>query len=456
LPADGQLIGFHLKGHLTQNGLAADNLLHFSDGEIEQSHTWVQWMFPSPEPSQFNRTAPTLSWQEAIELAGDARFIERLENSVAKYLGFLSRNNHWLQKQNHNHLRISRIILSLRILHSTELAGWFFEQVRELASAHLSNLSQPLSFWRSKLPSAAGRVAGAFIGLAVGDALGAPVEFHPRGTFDPVTEFRSGGLFNLPAGAWTDDTAMALSLAESLLEYPNLEQRDLLDRFCRWASEGYNSSTGKCVGIGQNTLRTLGQFHREGNLTAERHGSKADGNGAIMRLAPCACMHSRNPEEAARVAVEQSRTTHASPLSENACAYMARLLCALIEGKEWEAALHQTTSGEWFPEFQHIPALAWRTKKAAEIQSSGFVMDTIEAALWSVDTTSSFEEAVLNAVNLGDDADTVGAVAGQIAGARYGLSAIPEKLKQGIAETEKIYVLSQFLNWKGGGNGFRV
>jgi len=450
LTPESQLIGFHLKGHRTPQGLAANDMLQFGDIEIEESHAWVQWVFPSPEPSQFDKTAPTLTWQEAVTLASDAKFIERLENATARYLKFLARNDHWLQKHNHNHLRISRIILSLRILHSTDLAYWFFEQVQELAADQLSNISQAHAFWKSKLPESADRAAGSFVGLAIGDALGAPVEFHPRGTFEPVSEFRPGGHFNLPAGAWTDDTAMALCLAESLLDQNGLEPSDLLERFCRWASNGYNSSTGICVGIGQNTLRTLGQFHRKGNLIAERHGSKADGNGAIMRLAPCACAYARKPHEAACAAVEQSRTTHASPISENACAYLARLLSLLIEGREWESALIQTASGAWLPEFHHIPSLAWRTKSPDRIRSGGFVVDTLEAALWAVDTTLSFEQAVLKAVNLGDDADTVGAVTGQLAGARYGLRTVPRRLKHRTIGFEKIYVLSQFLNWIGG------
>jgi ADP-ribosylglycohydrolase len=138
------------------------------------------------------------------------------------------------------------------------------------------------------------RAVGALVGLAIGDALGAPVEFQQRGSFEPVTNLRAGGYFKLPSGAWTDDTAMALCLAESLLEHPSLSPQDLLDRFCRWASDGENTSTGVCVGIGQNTLRVLGNFHRNGTLFAPETRQKSDGNGAAMRLAPVALRHWRN------------------------------------------------------------------------------------------------------------------------------------------------------------------
>ena len=153
---------------------------------------------------------------------------------------------------------------------------------------------------------------GSFVGLAIGDALGAPVEFCRRDTFEPVTGMRAGGYFKLPVGAWTDDTAMALCLAESLVEYPQLDLKDLLDRFCLWASKGANTSTGVCVGIGQNTLRVLGNYHRTGELLAPETRQKSDGNGAIMRLAPVAARHWRAPLEAKRIAAQQSRATHYS------------------------------------------------------------------------------------------------------------------------------------------------
>ena len=289
------------------------------------------------------------------------------------------------------------------------------------------------------------RAVGALVGLAVGDALGAPVEFCRRDTFDPVTDMRAGGYFKLPAGAWTDDTAMALCLAESLVEHPNLNPQDLLDRFCRWASNGENTSTGVCVGIGQNSLRVLGNFHRKGTLFAPETRQKSDGNGAIMRLAPVALRHWQNPFEARRVADLQSRTTHYSELSASACEYMAAIVSDLIAGENWATALTGEVNPEWPDAIRVIASEDWQARSLDSIHSTGFVVHTLEAALWAVETTKTFEGAVLKAVNLGDDADSVGAVTGQLAGARYGVAAIPVAWRKKVFQYERIERLAASL-----------
>lgn len=292
----------------------------------------------------------------------------------------------------------------------------------------------------------ADRAIGALVGLAVGDALGAPVEFCRRDTFEPVNGMRAGGYFKLPAGAWTDDTAMALCLAESLLEHPQLDPKDLLDRFCQWAAKGANTSTGVCVGIGQNTLRVLGNYHRTGTLQAPETRQKSDGNGALMRLAPVAIRHWRDEQSARRIADAQSRTTHFSDMSAGACELTAALLAKLISGQPWEAAVLVPQNPSWHDAVKELdPSTNWSARSRDSIRSSGFVLHTLEAALWAVDTTSSFDEAVLRAVNLGDDADSVGAVAGQLAGARYGLSAIPPQWRQELLQEPRIERLGRAL-----------
>ena len=293
--------------------------------------------------------------------------------------------------------------------------------------------------------SACDRALGAFVGLAIGDALGAPVEFCRRDTFEPVTGMRAAGYFKLPAGAWTDDTAMALCLAESLIEHPELDQKDLLDRFCLWADKGVNTSTGVCVGIGQNTLRVLGNYHRKGELFAPETRQKSDGNGAIMRLAPVAVRHWRAPLEAKRIAAQQSRATHYSDLSAGACEALAVILSAQINGGDWETASKPTPAGHWPDAIKAISAENWNGRDRESISSTGFVVHTLEAALWAVDTTSSFSSAVLKAVNLGDDADSVGAVAGQLAGARYGLTGIPQNWLDVLIHRERIEAIGHQL-----------
>lgn len=269
------------------------------------------------------------------------------------------------------------------------------------------------------------RALGTMLGLAVGDALGAPVEFRARDSFPLVVDMMAGGYFRLPAGAWTDDTAMALCLLESLVHDPEFDARDLLDRFLRWMDHGENTSTGRCVGIGQNTLAALGNYRRTGELTAPGSGQRRDGNGALMRTAPVAVLHWSDPTKARAIAAAQSRTTHRSLVSEQACAIMAGMLAGLVSGRPWQQLVDELAAGEAVPALQPILRGDWRTKSRGEIRSTGYVVDTLEAALWSVETTESFEAALIAAVNLGDDSDTVGAVAGQLAGARHGVDAIP-------------------------------
>lgn len=287
-------------------------------------------------------------------------------------------------------------------------------------------------------PEVLDRAVGALVGLAIGDALGAPVEFSRRDTFEPVTGMRPGGYFQLPAGAWTDDTAMALCLAQSLIEHPQLNLKDLLDRFCMWAGEGTNTSTGVCVGIGQNTLRVLGNYHRTGTLLAPETRQKSDGNGAIMRLAPVAVRHWHRPEEAQRIAELQSRATHYSALSASACEALALMLCALIRGADWACASRPSAPDHWPDEIRAISEENWQARSRDSISATGYVVHTLEAALWAVDNTDSFEAALLGAVNLGDDADSVGAVTGQLAGARYGMSAIPDRWLEVLVKADDI------------------
>ena len=287
------------------------------------------------------------------------------------------------------------------------------------------------------------RCLGAFVGLAIGDALGAPVEFKKRGTFEAVTSMRSGGFFDLPAGAWTDDTAMALCLADSLLNQPSFDAKDLLDRFCEWIAKGTNTSTGKCIGIGQNTLRTIGNYHSTGQTKAITFGNRSDGNGAIMRLAAIPCMYWSDLERGRKLAVAQSQCTHNSVMSEACCELLTIVLCKLIFGDPWDQIMPWAAVEDWPEGVAFLGQCEWRNKTIDEIQSTGYVIHTLEASLYCVDTTSTFEGALLKAVNLGDDADSVGAVTGQMAGAKYGVDSIPQDWLDKLIDREKIISIGE-------------
>ena len=279
------------------------------------------------------------------------------------------------------------------------------------------------------------------VGLAVGDAVGTTVEFQPRDSFPPVSDMIGGGPFALAPGQWTDDTSMALCLAESLLASRGLDELDLMKRFVRWWKYGENSATGRCFDIGNTTREALARFERTGEPLAGSSDPRTAGNGSLMRLAPVAVFFHASLEAARDAARKQSMTTHAAPATLDACAYFAGLLVYSIGGAGKEQVLApRAFTGD--PAVEEVVAGSWKTKSRESIRSSGYVVHTLEAALWSVARTASFEEAVLTAANLGDDADTVAAVTGQLAGALWGHNAIPERWCALLACSDRIEALA--------------
>lgn len=440
-----KLKDFHEGRTLLSSGHRRADLLTLADSEFERHHGFIQWAFPTPQKSYNNFSAPLLDLGTAIWLSEDAESTSFLEKMSVRLLQFLKDNSHWKTAYNHNHLRITRIIHSLRILHSFELAQWFHQQIINLAGDSYMLMERPRMYWDAQSSALHDKIAGSFLGLAIGDALGAPVEFTPRGEFPFVEGYQEGGRFHLPAGAWTDDTAMALCLADSLIHNDGFDAEDLLQRFCNWAEHGENSSTGISVGIGQNTLRVLGDFKRTGRLEAQAFGAKTDGNGSLMRLSPAVCLASHDLETAMELASTQSRTTHASPIAEECCKFTAGLIFKLLNGADFETAKADTLALGWTETLTEAIGFPLSEVDDGLIPSGGYVLDSLRAALWCIENTASFENAVLLAVNLGDDADTTAAIAGQIAGARYGYSAVPQSLKHGLVGERRLYVTSQFL-----------
>lgn len=282
------------------------------------------------------------------------------------------------------------------------------------------------------------RAVGCLLGLAIGDALGTTLEFSARDSKPPVADLIGGGPFGLKPGEWTDDTSMVLCLADSLLEHGAVIPRDLMERFCRWREEGYNSVNGRCFDIGITTSQAISRYVSNGNPLAGSTNAAAAGNGSIMRLAPVPILFARRLAKAAEAAVLQSRTTHAAPECLDACGLMAAVMVRLIGGLSWREAISQQPPRIRSAKINRLATGAWRQKDRAEIKSSGYVVDTLEAAFWAVDRTGTFSDAVLLAVNLGDDADTVGAVAGQLAGARYGAKGIPPRWIKRLAWSSHI------------------
>lgn len=264
------------------------------------------------------------------------------------------------------------------------------------------------------------KTTASLLGLAIGDAVGTAVEFLPRGRFEPLTDMIGGGKFQLEKGQWTDDTSMALCLAESLIACQGFDANDQMQRYWRWLDEGYNSSKPYAFGVGKTILNALFRYDETGNPYSGRTECKFSGNGSLMRIAPIAIYYAHQPELAWEYAALSSKTTHASPECIQSCQYFTHLLIQAFSGIEKEKLFNT----ENLPELNcltHIINGEFKHKTANEIKASGYVIESLEAVLWSFWHTDNFRDAILTAANLGDDADTTADICGQLAGAYYGL-----------------------------------
>ena len=309
---------------------------------------------------------------------------------------------------------------------------------REFQEPHVRQRSTQASSIPSRTAeSIRDRALGAFLGLAVGDAVGTTLEFRRRDAQPRVEDMEGGGPFELPAGSWTDDTAMALALAESLATSEPLDPRDLMDRFVRWWRDGDYSCRGYCFDIGNTTRAALDRYLRTRDPLAGSTDPGSAGNGSLMRLAPVALRFWQDRHRLAATAAEQSRTTHGAEEAVDACRAFAELLADAIAGVR-RADVLAPRRFEGAEAIARIMAGSWRGRPRNEIRSGGYVVHTLEAALWSVARAGNFRNAVLLAANLADDADTVAAVTGQLAGALYGLREIPDAWLERLAWRDRL------------------
>lgn len=285
------------------------------------------------------------------------------------------------------------------------------------------------------------RKRGCLCGLAVGDALGAAVEFKMPGEFAPIFDYRTGGPHGLNIGEWTDDTSMALALADSLGR--GFDQLDQLSEYFQWWKSGKYSVNGRCFDIGTTTRHAIWSYDETGNIASDTNPA-ASGNGSIMRLAPIPIKYEYHYPHLignlASLAEMSSVTTHGSEQCKSACRYMAVVLAALIHGEDRDEVLspdwkHLKEIKAFDPNILKVIAGSYRS---GEVKGSGWVVQSLEAALWAFSSSNSFEEAVLKAVNLGNDADTTGAVCGQFAGAYWGESGIPKNWLDRLARKDMI------------------
>jgi ADP-ribosyl-[dinitrogen reductase] hydrolase len=291
------------------------------------------------------------------------------------------------------------------------------------------------------------RFRGCLLGLAVADAVGTTLEFQPPGSFTPIQDMVGGGPFALQPGQWTDDTSMALCLATSLVEKQGFDPVDQMTRYVAWYQEGYLSSTGRCFDIGGATRAALHRFMATGEPYSGDDDPRSAGNGSLMRLAPVPMAFAGDETTAVSFAAASSRTTHAALEAVDACRWYTAVIIRALQGQDKASILHPDP----FPHAPLAPAIeairqhSYQQKAPPEISGSGYVVRSLEAALWAFHQSDNYRDGCLLAANLGDDADTTAAIYGQLAGAYYGLSGIPQSWQQKVSHYDQIITLADQL-----------
>jgi len=296
------------------------------------------------------------------------------------------------------------------------------------------------------------RARGALTGLAVGEAVGITLAGRERDSYQTIGDMLGGGHLGLKAGQWAGDTAMALALMESLTFRGAFDERDFMERLLEWRDDGVHSCTGKCVGLGETTREALVRYERLDNPVAGETRADDLSNGSLARLAPVAVRCWRDESERGNVAERQTRVTHGAPYVVTACVVFADILADAIAGLGRESVLRPRDVQ--LPNSHRLLTVgAWSDRRRSGLSGANNALTSLEAALWCVGTTESFEEAVLAAANLGEDSGSTAALAGQLAGALYGACAIPDHWLEQLAWREQITDMADALFDQSGKRG---
>ena len=303
------------------------------------------------------------------------------------------------------------------------------------------------------------KIKAVIFGHAIGDALGVPVEFASRAELDnnPITEMEGNGTYPVPKGSWSDDTSMSLATLASLANGLNYE--DIMSKFCQWINEAKYTPTGLVFDIGRATMKSLLSYDRN-EAPAIECGQKSErdnGNGSLMRIHPVVLyLYKVNMpiEDKIEIVHNVSALTHAHIRSKIACGIYAFVLWEILSNPSKDAILEGLSRAKLFylgeDELTVYARLFDKTfviTKRELIKSSGYVVDTLEAALWCVLTTNNYRDAVLKAVNLGEDTDTIAAITGGLAGAIYGYENIPKEWLNELLKGEYIDSLCNGLKY---------
>lgn len=275
------------------------------------------------------------------------------------------------------------------------------------------------------------------LGAACGDALGSIQEGTPKPLVQPISDLQSGGLLGVQAGEWGDDTALTLCLADSLLACHGFHSRDQMDRYLRWWQQGYRSCTGTPARVGQTVLAALTRYQHTRDPWSGDEDPLTAGNGALMRVAPVALYYyaeRQSVERAMQIAAWQARLTHGETRAVQACQLVTWLLWQLLDGEQDKEhwldprrllSLLKPWGQQWHPDIVDVISGSYRHKDAQHIRATGYVIHTLEAALWALWQCDDFASGALLAANLGEEAGTTASVYGQLAGPFYGLASLP-------------------------------
>jgi len=286
------------------------------------------------------------------------------------------------------------------------------------------------------------RFQGSMLGLAVGDALAVHTQYRKPGSFAAVGDILGGGPFDLPRGAWSDDTAMALLLAESLVECDGFDANDQVQRYARWQREGYGSATGQCVGITASVARALATAQYRHQPFAGSHDPNQLDREPLSRVAPVVMFFFADPAEAVARAAESARITAQAPMVLDCVRLLAAILHQALAGKEKGAVLRPPRD-LWItpttrPEVLAVYEGSYSRLDLADVQAGGHIVQALEAALWAFQRSANFREGALACANLGRDSDVVTAVYGAIAGAHFGVSSIPGIWRNSLMRQEAV------------------
>lgn len=283
------------------------------------------------------------------------------------------------------------------------------------------------------------RYKGSILGLAVGDALGAPAEFLRRGTYKRIERMAGGGLLCLEPGEWTDDTAMARCLGESLLSCNGFCCDDQLQKYLRWWKEGYLSCNGTCIDIGWTTRQALQRLDGIEQTPLTTHLVTEASNGSIVRIAPVCLYYYPNTDAAIYFSGQSSKTTHESRECVDACRLLATYVCRILTSRNRDYIFDSLPAESSYSErIKSIAEGSFTYKHLGQIFADSTASSSLEAALWCFWNTKTFRECLTLAVNLGEDTDSVGALCGQLAGAYYGASAIPSDWLKDLKKRDEL------------------